>query len=144
MSKTAKKLLSVVLAVLVLVAGFSTTLGAFKPVSAEEVTVYDYGNELVDAFNSEKEFFLRPNLGSGVDTGKFAVAPASFGFSDYSHVYTLLKQMPNSKITGLAVSDDFFNKTGATYIDTETSDVEDYRAFITYEAKANTSFSLQY
>ena len=84
MSKTVKKLLSVVLAVLVLAAGFSTMLGSF--VMAEPEWTYDYQALIPQYVGTSRDHeLLKHNL--QVSDGSILV-PAELGFYDIVSVAT--------------------------------------------------------
>lgn len=136
MSKTVKKLLSVVLAVLVLAAGFSTMLGSF--VMAEPEWTYNY-DELVPEFDGTNEKFLA-ELGSGINQNQINTwpAPESFGFSDYFGIATNI----NAGSVGIRVSDKFFSKTGA--VGNYGGEASEVHPYFTYEVEPGTAFAIQY
>ena len=129
MSKTVKKLLSVVLAVLVLAAGFSTMLGSF--VMAEPGWTYNY-DELVPEFDGTKENLLVVHRAVGI--GNHIAAPDSFEFYDYSGIATNLSADYNN-YNGIRMSEKFFSSKneaagGAVVYGGEAKDVHPY---ITYQ-----------
>ncbi len=146
MSKTAKKLLSVVLAVLVLAAGFSTTLGAFKPVSADQATVLDYTTLITEVTTNNKvndpngERGIVSKNGQSLSANFYVVAPESFGIHDTLGFGTNYDEATR----GLRVEDFFFQFKTPNRIYSVGADREDIHPYITYEVEAGTSFSIEF
>ncbi len=158
MSKTVKKLLSVVLAVLVLAAGFSTMLGSF--VMAEPEWTYDYQALIPQYVGTERDHeLLKHNL--QVSDGSILV-PAELGFYDIASVATNARTgggglwsegkdangNPGTVVTntmGLRVSDTFFlNGNENRWYVTNRENIDDARAYVTYEVNAGSEFRIQY
>lgn len=138
MSKTVKKLLSVVLAVLVLAAGFSTMLGSF--VMAEPEWTYNY-DELVPEFDGTAERYLA-NYSSGfTSSSNTRPAPESFEFFDYSGIAT---NISTGAFTGLRISDWFFSKSNAGAAVVYGGDVSEVHPYITYQVEPGTEFKIKY
>jgi len=158
MSKTVKKLLSVVLAVLVLAAGFSTMLGSF--VMAEPEWTYDYQALIPQYVGTSRDHeLLKHNL--QVSDGSILV-PAELGFYDIVSVATNARAgggglwsegkdangNPGTVVTdtmGLRVSDSFFlNGDENRWYVTNRENIDDARAYVTYEVNAGSEFRIQY
>ncbi len=146
MSKTVKKLLSVVLAVLVLAAGFSTMLGSF--VMADPAWTYDYttlvsevstAEGIATTQNPNGEKGLYPRQGIQVKES-YAVVPDSFGLYDTNGFGVNV----SSTFAGLRVFDDFFSRGNANAVYAVGADTSEIHPYITYEVEPGTEFRIQY
>lgn len=159
MSKTVKKLLSVVLAVLVLAAGFSTMLGSFVMADDPEWT-YDYQTLIPEFVGTSRDHELLKHNVEVSDGSK--LVPEEFGFYDIVSVATNARAggsglwsenkdangNPGTVVTdtmGLRVSDSFFlNANENRWYVTNRENIDDARAYVTYEVNAGSEFRVQY
>ena len=158
MSKTVKKLLSVVLAVLVLAAGFSTMLGSF--VMAEPEWTYDYQTLIPEFVGTSRDHELLKHNVEVSDGSK--LAPEQLGFYDFVSIATNARVgggglwgegkdangNPSTVVTdtmGIRVTDSFFlNANENRWYVTNRENIDDARAYVTYEVNAGSEFRIQY